>query len=67
MTWKAVGAKYGISAGMAYRIAVQGYRPASRAIRSKLPTPPRKPRRKWKREALWLAGMALWLAGRERP
>lgn len=26
-----------------------------------------KPRRKWKREALWLAGMALWMVGRARP
>lgn len=37
-TWAAVGAKYGVSAGMAFRVA-DGYEPQAAAIRSKLGFP----------------------------
>ena len=39
LTWKAVGAEIGITGGMAYRVAVQGYEPRDNAIRSSLGLP----------------------------
>ncbi len=38
-TWQAVGRKYGVSRGMAYRVAVQGYEPKRRHIRFALSFP----------------------------
>lgn len=35
-TWKAVGAEIGISGGMAYRVAVQGYEPHDPVIRRRI-------------------------------
>jgi len=59
-TWRAVGAKYGISSGMAYQVAIHGYRPATKAIRDRLPHAPAKPRIAYKPlfRLLWAA----WLA-----
>ena len=39
--WRAVGAAYGITAGMAWRIARQGYEPKDALIRVKLGLPAR--------------------------
>jgi hypothetical protein len=39
--WRAVGAAYGITAGMAWRIARQGYEPKDPLIRIKLELPAR--------------------------
>lgn len=64
MTWKAVGAQFGISAGMAWRIAIKGYRPHSKSIRDRLRAiDPPKPRIHYK--ALFRFLWAAWL-GRER-
>lgn len=47
-SWRLTGKEFGISGGMAYRIAMQGYWPRSRVIRAKLPRPPAKPRIRYK-------------------
>ena len=39
MTWRAVGAKYGVSAGVIYRYAVNGTEPRSNSIRAALGLP----------------------------
>ena len=39
-TWAKVGAENGISGGMAYRVAVQGYQPRDMQIRNILGLPP---------------------------
>ncbi len=68
MTWAAVGAQFGISAGMAFRVAVQGYKPERADIRAKLraiaPPKPRKP------SAKKLAALAFgfpWPGGQDSP
>lgn len=40
--WRAVGRAFGISGGMAYRIAMEGYEPADAAIRHGLGLPVRR-------------------------
>lgn len=39
-TWAKVGAENGVSGGMAYRVAVQGYQPRDMKIRNILGLPP---------------------------
>lgn len=38
-SWRQIGAQYGITGGMAYRIAVHGYDPKSPVIRARLGLP----------------------------
>ena len=39
MTWEKVGTKYGVSGGMAFRVAVHGYEPRKPETRRKLGLP----------------------------
>ena len=91
MNWEVVASELGVTAGMAYRVAVQGYEPHTNSIRAALgfpvlasvpvcacgevhlrtrcpraARPPRKPRRDWKRSALWLAGLLAIQRGLDR-
>ena len=39
ISWRQIGAQYGITGGMAFRIATQGYEPKSPIIRTRLGLP----------------------------
>lgn len=43
LNWKEVGREIGVTGGMAYRVAVEGYEPRRNAIRAKLGFPVLKP------------------------
>ena len=58
MSWRKVGAEFGISAAMAHRVARRGYLPKSRTIRKRLGlVAPRLPRLDRRRLALELLGV----------
>ncbi len=80
-TWKAVGAKYKVSSGMAYRVAVYGYEPHKASIRAALDLPVTvsvtvcphcgqpplvKHHHCHKAAPAWVGQAANWLAARER-
>ena len=57
ISWRKVGAEFGISGGMAHRIARRGYLPKDRVIRKRLGlVSPRAPRLDRRRLALKLLG-----------
>jgi hypothetical protein len=75
--WKAVGAKNGVSGGMAYRVAAQSYEPRNTAIRARLGFPALAPApvcpvhgvvhaRTCRQVPAWVARGADFLAQRER-
>jgi len=39
MSWRAIGTKFGVSGGMAFRVATQGYEPRKASIRAALGLP----------------------------
>ena len=77
LTWRAVGAKYGVSAGAVYRLAMQGKEPRKMEIRARLGLPALAPApvcpvhgvvhaRLCHAAPAWVTTAADWLAAREK-
>ena len=68
MTWAEIAAEIGISNGMAYQVAVHGYKPKKKRIRKAIQAWVLRyeiPKRRivWQRFGKWSAGMIVFLLG----